>query len=329
MSEKIFLDLWGEWGEPDEISEGEQINEFLMQLIDKSKGLFILDHFSFVNFDYVSSISYDKPFLKVYWQNFNEYREKWLNKKINDEELTTWSLFNYRTYSYMLLDVNKVKFVKVKEHLFILFRTNFIPEKRAKNYLLGQNNELISEENIKELLYKNYKFYEGNKGLQIIHDCYVNNLPYYSFLIQPKENNFAQSVSKKILLRYTMMEIAERMLSVRSSLSKIGQYDYDDLYAQGNIIRRILEYSLKFLCIYKDLDVKGEIEKKYGVYLRDLRKIIITNYEDIKFEQNIINKANELSHDSGVTYEKEEVELFWAQVKELIETVIKKVLDEK
>ncbi|MED1122795.1 hypothetical protein [Bacillus atrophaeus] len=325
MSEKLFLDLWGEWGEPEEIIDGEQIKEFLTQLIDMSKGLIILDHFSFINYDHISSIKYEKPYLKIYWKDFNEYREKYLKKQLTEEEKVNWAVFGFDTYSYMLLHVNKVKFVKVKNHLFILFRTNLIPDKKAKKLLLSQDNELISEENFKHLLYKNYSFYEGNKDFLIKHDCIVNNLPYYSCLIQPKEKNGSQT--RRILLYYTLQEIIERMNAVRNSLSTVNEYDYDVMYSLGNTIRRILEYTFKFLCIYKDLDIK--IDKKYSdIHLGDLRKKFKEQYKDIKFEQNIIDRANQLSHDSGVIFEKEDVELFWSHVKELIETVINKVLND-
>ncbi|MGG0387854.1 hypothetical protein ABEZ76_07710 [Priestia megaterium] len=325
MTEKLFLDLWEEWGEPEELVEGISINEFLTQLINKSRGLIILDHFSHINYDHINKVTYEKPFLKIYWKDFNKYREKNLQEQLNEDEKMIWYVNGFSTYIYMLLNIKKVKFVKKENHLFIMFLTNFIPEKLGDKYLIDTNNELIDKENYKNLLYKKYTFFEGDKSNLIKHECVVNNLPYYSCLIQPKEKCSDTGYSRSLMLIETLQEIADRMNKVYRNLEKIDEYDYDDLNATGNKVRIILEYSLKFLCIYKDL--KLDIDKGYGhIKLGQLRKEIKANYKDLEFEQRIINTANELSHDSGIVFEKEDIVEFWKEVKQLIENIYELIL---
>lgn len=328
MSELLFLDIWEEWQKPSEISDGEKIRDFLNQIIDKSRGLFILDHFSNINYDHVTSVKYKKPFLEIYWKDLNEYREKYLRKELTDDDQMIWCVHGYSTYMYMLLNINKIKFVKKGVHLYILFLTNLIPEKLSKKHLLDKNNELIDKENYKNLLYNKFTFFEGDKNLLIKHDCIVNNLPYFSCLIQPKENNKSTGYSRNLLLIETLKEISNRMERVLNSLSLIDEFDYDELFSSGNKIRRILEYCLKFLCIYKNLNL--DIEKKYGfIKLGDLKKEIKANYNNLRFDQSLINTANELSHDSGKIFEKEEVIKFWNEVNDLIEEVYDIILNDK
>lgn len=326
MSEKLFLDIWEKWGSPKEIINGKDVYNFLKEVIEKSEGLVILDHFSHINYDNIHSIQYEEPYTKIYWKDFDHYRKKFLEQTLNEDEQMIWFVNGYGTYLYMLLHINKIKFVKVKNHLFILFLLNLIPHKTTKQLLLKKSNELISEEIFKDVLYREYSFWEGDKKDAIKHICIVNNLPYYTCLIQSKEGNYPTTVSKQLLLLTTLEEIAERMNKVKESIIKTDQYAYDDLFSQGNTIRRIMEYSLKFLCLYKEIEM--EIDEKYGyVKLGELKKVLNKEFAELNIEQSLVNIANELSHDSGKTFSKDEISDFWKEVKELLEKVNNIILE--
>lgn len=320
LSEKLFNDIWESLGKPKELTEGKEIFNFLDDVIEKSKGYVILDHFSHINYDNIHSIKYEDPYTYIYWKDNNTYREKYLKKTINEDEMMFWQMDGYATYSYMLLHIQKIKFIKLGSHLVIIFLLNLIPSKKVKKTLLKSGNELISEENNKNDLYKEIMFWEGDKEQCKKHIAIVNNLPYYSCLIQPKEGCFDTVISKKILLNETINEIYERMQKVHSTLLSLNDYEYDDLFSQGNTIRRILEFALKFLCIYRSIELN--IDEKYGhIKLGELRKEINARYDTISITQGLVNIANELSHDSGEVFSKEEVVGFWEDVNGLLEQV--------
>ncbi|MGH0499021.1 hypothetical protein ACQVPI_22495 [Bacillus wiedmannii] len=320
MGEKLFLDIWNRWGSPSEISNNEEINAFLNELMTESDGLVNLDHFSHINFDFIKYIKYKKPYTFLYWKDFDELRKKYLEGNLTEDEGIDWQIHDFANYSYMLLHINKLKFVKIKDHLFILFLMHLIPKKKIKKFLIGPNDELIFEDDNKDDLYNELDFYEGKKEELNKHICFVNNLPYCTCLIQPKENHSDTLFSRKLLLVETLVEIQRRMVKVHKTIREIYEYEYDDLYAQGNTIRRILEYTLKFFCLFKEIEIK--IDEKYGyIKLGELKKEINKSDLGIEVKQELVNIANEMSHDSGVVFSKDELFSFWKDVMELIKSV--------
>lgn len=61
LSEKLFLDLWEKRGKPKELVNAEEITSFLKELVDKSKGLVIVDHYSYSNYDHIHKVVFDEP----------------------------------------------------------------------------------------------------------------------------------------------------------------------------------------------------------------------------------------------------------------------------
>jgi len=121
--------------------------------------------------------------------------------------------------------------------------------------LLTNNHKIDIDENISGLNTK-YVFFEGNKENAIKHICKVNNLPFYSYLIQPKQGNFNSGISQEILLRATLNEVMNRMKETYFSLISLNNDDYDEIFAKGNTIRRILEYCLKYLLVYLEIQIE-------------------------------------------------------------------------
>ncbi len=57
LSEQLFLDIWNKFGTPAEILAKPQINKFLTELVNISKGWIILDHYSYINFDRIKKLN--------------------------------------------------------------------------------------------------------------------------------------------------------------------------------------------------------------------------------------------------------------------------------
>ncbi|MPQ44502.1 hypothetical protein [Clostridium tarantellae] len=324
MSEQLFIDVWEKYGKPKEIIDIKKINEIFQEIAKLSKGQILIDHYSSINFDHITRIEFKEPYIFIHWKDFNDLRKKYLDKSITEEEMRDWKIWGYSTHNYMMMHIDKIKFIQYKNHIYILILSNLIPEKEVKKQLLKNNEKINVEDNIEEL-YSEYMFFEGNKSDFIKHICVVSNLPYYTCLIQPKENCNEAIYSKFILLKETFNNINERMKNVKKLLLSLEESDNDAIIAQGNSIRRIFEYSLKHFCVYKEIDLK--IYEKYGhVTLGDLKKVLKENYLDIN--QSIINTANKLSHDSGITVRRQEVLEFWEKVNIIIENLQKEIIKE-
>ncbi|MBH0346348.1 hypothetical protein BK731_16705 [Bacillus thuringiensis serovar muju] len=311
LSEKVFLDLWEEWGKPEELNDSDEVFKFLTELMDQTNGWVIWDHFSKGNYDYINKIEYNRPFTYIQWKDNNKFRKKFLKGELDDFSEMEWSLYGYATYLYTVLHINKLKFKKYGNHIYLIFRVNLIPDHVIeKHFKLKSDNKLISKESMPNDLYKEYMFWEGDEKECIKHICKINALPYYTGLIQPKEGETPAFVSRLIMLNETLNEVHSRMDKVRENLITLDEYDFDSLLSQGNTIRRILEYTLKFYCLYEEIDVK--IDQKYGhVTLGDLKKEINKYSEEIEINKSLVNVANELSHDSGKVFSKDEILNFW------------------
>lgn len=326
MSQRLFMDIWEKYGYKKEIFNKEEIYNFLNDIVIESKGLVILDHFSNINFDNLEKIEYKEPYMNFHWRNHEEYRKKYINKTLSEFEMLEWGIWGYSTYSYIMMDIKKIRVVNKKGHLFILLHPNLTTSKNIEKTLIGSNNTLISKENNKDELYTQYMFWEGNVQDCIKHICTVSNLPYYVCLLQPKEGCTPNSnVSKELLLIATFGEINERIDKVYNSINQIDEYEYDELFSKGNTIRRIIEYTLKYLCIYKKIEIKGkDLEDNYGdILLGALKKTINTTFEELNINQSFINIANELSHDSGEIFSKDEILEFCNDAKLLVDEIQK------
>ena len=314
-SEQLFLDIWEKYGAPNEVDDTDVIFNILNDLVNESKHLIVLDHYSNINFDEVIKVEYDSEnsLFKLYWLDNNKYREAALNHEISEMDAMLWNISGYCTYEYIAVDINKLKFVNVHGHLFVLIQANMNTEKELKNKVIGKK-EIIEIENCTDELYSRYIFWEDKEALIKV-DCIANNLPYYVCVVQPKERIPNTMFSKQLLLINTIKEINNRLEKVYKSLL-VDELDRDELFAKGNTIRNIMEYALKHYCVI--FKIKLEIEKKYGyIELGDLRKKIKSERE-IEITQGLINTANELSHDSGKKYKREDIVDFYKEVRELL-----------
>ncbi len=318
-SEQLFIDVWEKYGCPDEISDVKTIYSIFTELVEKSKHYIVLDHYSHINFDEIIKVEYDEnnSIFKFYWLDNDIYRVKNLNHELEEFEMLTWFTSGYCTYEYMAIDISKIKFLKKNNHIFILIQSNVVSKKELRKKIVGKN-EVIEIEDCTDELYARYTFWEGDPKDLIKIECIANNLPYYVCVIQPKEHIPNVDVSKRLLLLHTIDEINKRLENVKSALSKEIS-DRDELFSKGNIIRNIMEFALKHFCVIMDIPI--EIEQKYEfIDLGDLRKKIKKKV-NIEIENNLVIRANELSHDSGKKYTIIDIRDFHSDVVELIKKI--------
>lgn len=272
-SEQLFIDIWEKYGSPSEVDDANIILNILNDIITTSKHMVVLDHYSHINFDEVIKVEYDEEnsIFRLYWLDNNKYRLANLNHELSEMDGMIWMMSGYCTYEYLAIDINKIKFVKVNSHMFILIQANMITEKELRKKVIG-GNEVIEVVNCTDELYARYIFWEGNKDDLIKVECIANNLLYYVCVIQPKERIPDTVFSKKLLLIHTLQEINARLDRVWQALQR-GNLDRDELFSKGNTIRNIMEYALKHFCVIFDIPI--DIEQKYGhIELGDLRKKI-------------------------------------------------------
>ena len=323
-SEQLFLDIWEEYGCPSDIYDKSTINEILQKIVERSETYIVLDHYSGINFDYISKIGVIDRYTLLHWFDNNEYRKEYLSKTPEDElNMLIWQTHGYATYSYILLDISKIKFFKIDNHLFLLLESNLIPQREISK-IFSRNYTVISAQEHTSELYTEYSFFEGDQKELIKHICFVGNLPYYACVIQPKENIPDVGISRSLLLEATVVQVNDRISKVRAKLSKIDERDTDELRSVGNTIRIILEYILKYYCVICEIDIgKMKIEQKYGyIVLGDLAKMINAEGK-IFIDSETIIITNELSHDSGIIVRKNDLGILCKKANEIVNSIRK------
>ena len=148
-----------------------------------------------------------------------------------------------------------------------------------------------------------------------IHCCISHKLPFYSFLLQPKEFNRPTGTSTKLLMLSTLKDIEKRIN--RASNKMIGVSHNDELCEIGNTLRRILEYMLKYYMCYKNMNFP---KQSFGHNMLGELTNAVSNTdakigEIIDADIKII--ANELSHDSGKVFNKDDIERFLDRVNQV------------
>ena len=309
MSEKAFLDVWEEFNCPEEIHGSENAYHFLNSIHEKTKGLFLIDHFSMVNYDHLSEIEYRDPFNILYWKNYEKH-------SISDE-LEEY-VFGNSTYIYSLCNIQKLLIINANGHLFILVMPVVSSDKEIRKFLNIthlKDKQLIVEEYPEEF-YSKYNFILDGK----IHRCFSHHLPFFSFLIQPKERNRTTGVSTEIIMKATLYEAKDRIIRVKDKI-KTQRLLNDEVFECGNTLRRILEYLLKYYMFFKGIKLPNS---SYGHNLiGDLCKQLNKEKDGLvdKIDSKTIVIANELSHDSGKIYSSETILWFLGRILLIHQTI--------
>jgi len=315
-SEQAFIDVWKKYGSPRDIIGSSEVYNFLTDLMNATSGLVIVDHFSQGNYDHIYKIELKNDLLYIYWKDFEEDPSEF--------ELIQ-EAFGNATYIYTLCNLRKLKFLNIEGHLLILFLPNVISLKEAKNILELTRLEDGTQLQIRED-YKNFEtefiFIKENK----IHICTMANLPFYSFLIQPKENDFNTMISTKVMIVGSLYIVVERLQNVKNILESVSNNDTDEIQSAGNRIRTILESLIKYYCLCMNYTLPNK--NSYGDnMLGDLRKHLVNQNDNLSelFTTELIKSANIFSHDSGGVYSKIEALRLYEKVNELTQEIFKRL----
>ncbi|MEK3782642.1 hypothetical protein [Paenibacillus sp. FSL R5-0810] len=316
IKEKAFIDVWDKYDNVEEINGVEKCFEFLNDLISVTEGQVIVDHFSGSNYDHIQRVELVGKCVYIYWKDFEEkpLAEDWMSE-----------IFGYATYMYTICNLRKIKILNLKGHLYILFLPNVISLKQAKNLLgissLQEGKEILVAED-SDTFSTSLRFLKDGK----LHECTLFSYPFFSFLIQPKENNTNAGVSGKILMYETLAYTEQRINQVNIALSLSDEHDYDEIQSIGNRLRTILESIVKYYCLYMDYSLPKK--DNYGSnMLGELRKHLVKNNDDIvdRFSQEVITSANNYSHDIGIIYTKDDTKKLLQSIHEILLEVGNKI----
>lgn len=326
VNTQLFFDLWRKYDCKEEISNPDEIFNFLTDLIQISEGQVVVEHFSHANYDYITRIERVDQYLKIVWRDYNNLRTQYLSGHMSEGRKLEWEFFGNTTFIYTLLDVEKIKILNWDDHIFLLFRTNLIEPKTAERFLLRDKIHILNKNRQPSRLYATFRFVEGDPANYIIHDCTVCTLPFFSLMIRPKNPRYYSALSHLLLVQETLQEIRSRFNRVVNSLSVCPEQDSDEIAAKGSTIRKLMEYALKYFCIYQNIPLQDLDQKYKYTYLGDLRKTVRSH--GLIIPQSLIDDANKFSHDSGHTYHIEEVLLFASQTNALLTAMETKISKE-
>lgn len=324
MSEQLFIDVWEEYGKPEELYNKETINSFLQELVRKSEGLIVLDHYSLINFDSIERIEVNGRYTNIVWRDFSDYYEKSKAEKLTEHDEIIWEVFGYTTLEYIMLDITKVKFIIVDAHLFILIQSNYVQQRNVR-LIIEKKGEVFNVSDRADRMFSEYWYWYGPAEDENKHKCIVSSLPYYTCVLQPKERVTNGGLSRRIMLIASVKEAYHRLNCVEAKIDENDEHDFDGLFCQGNLIRRILEFALKYFCVVRNIPI--EIEQKYAyISLGDLRKAV---KEQISIPSHLVNIANTFSHDSGHYAAKEELYGFLEDARKVLEDITNLLLKKR
>lgn len=314
QEKNILLDLWGKLGSPQKLKDKNKIINFMVDLYQTAGKEINLDFFCEKNYDEIHSINFNETYLEIYWKNFEDYSRK--NSQGNLELLDSlvWQCFGYATYIKNISKIKELNFLKLEKSLFILVKTELIEKKKLiRKFDKNKNFEILQKEEKPEEFYTEYIYMDENGEKTI---CVVNTMPYFSFLIQSKENSISTNDSKRILFLYNLKHIYDRLKRVNEEIQNLDP-DYEDGISNlGNNIRRLLEYALKFWAIYKGTSIKNE---NYShIYLEGLK----SELKEMEFPDGLIRRLDELSHESGKNFSKEDLEEYYHKAEILINGLV-------
>lgn len=329
LSEKLFLDLWEEFGRPAELEKLEDIHNFLKALIQRSQGYVIVDHFSGENYDRIDRVECLGNYIKIVWKDFSDFCKRKEAGILTDDERLTWNLFGEFAEIYTMLDLEKILFRKEQDHLFLIFRTNLIDLKKIEKIHKDNGWSTLTKEQCTDSFYTQFIVSKEIDGKQIYSDCIVYTLPFCVMLIQAKENCNSSFYSRIRLVRETMEEIYRRFEFVLRRLDRCDERDVDEIEEKGNTIRKLMEYSLKFYCAYKGIPMKMERQYKHITLgkLRDNLEDIIPDVNSL-IPQSLIIEANEYAHDIGRKSNKEDLILFSRKVEDMLIELTKRIVND-
>ncbi len=119
--------------------------------------------------------------------------------------------------------------------------------------------------------------------------------PIYSLAIIPKKSALSSSDSKRLLYKYNIQDLLQRLSVVIQALDTIDIADHDLICEKVNTARRILESALKIECCYREIEIKEDYSKLLLGSLLNYVKV----FKDEDF-QPVLGKMAELLNEFSV-----------------------------
>ena len=316
LSQQLFLDLWAEYRNTAEITEREKIVAFLGELIRRSNGLVILEHFLGFWFHCVQKVNKVGDLAQLVRHDFDTYRQKQIAGTLDENEKFMWSLWDNIVDEYFIINISKLAFRKVCDHLFILLYSNPISQETQKFMQGKRTGKCVSKASEP---YRKYAFSEDSGDDVKKHVAYVSNLPFFCCLLQPKECAVSARFSSQLMYMATQTEIDNQLSAVEKSLTGTADDDSEKLRLQGLIIRKMLEGELMYRCAYKNIRLHYSQKSRY-MRLDDLIKALMKAGPYVILNNRLID-MDALLDDTDTSFTKEQLCLFLRDAKETIEQV--------
>ncbi|MCB0283888.1 MAG: hypothetical protein KDF60_14980 [Calditrichaeota bacterium] len=269
------------------LSDLNDIEKFLNELINKTRGLVIVDFLDTSNWDKIEKFEINKETgqLTIFWR---DYRGK--EESVSEKESRKF-VFPASVYKLSLF-INTIEPFRVGE--FPIFFINGYTKtlKEIKKLYSHDSAELNI---IKESFFEKRIARKVNDNFEVIN---FHCTPIYSIAILPKNFHVSTHVSKTLLYLHNIEHSISRLAQTNDSLNNLKESDIDGISEKVNSTRRILESILKIECCFRNV----VLNKNYSqVLLGDLFKALRDEKDETTklLFGRLAELLNKFSHDSG------------------------------
>ncbi|PFA99874.1 hypothetical protein CN383_14195 [Priestia megaterium] len=321
--------VWEKYGSPKELAQPELILKFLEEIIIATEGHLNTDYYGGGFADNLHSVKKEGRYFYLFWKNFEEYVNKGTDLK--EDEAIDIALFGNNIFVYQALDIKSLKFIEHNYDLYIIINCHYFSKKAlikeiTKNYGVNKNDIIeIDSSHYIEYLFTDSSSYN--------HSCQLIPFPINTLLIQEKKHPLDESVTIKMMDVLTLDEFKSLLLDWQRELESLVDYqDERKIKNLGNEIRTETERLLKYFILknthygnknYDNLEpIYKDLLTNYGhVSLGDLQKKLAK--VDFEVPKSFVMALNTLSHDSGQTSYKKDVEFALVNFKKIFEDTLK------
>ncbi|MEC4695288.1 hypothetical protein P4J02_09685 [Bacillus anthracis] len=317
--------VWEKYGSPEILVQPELILKFLEDIIIATEGKLNTDYYSGGYADSLHSVKKEGRYFYLYWKNFEGYVKQ--GGQLEESEAMEIAAFGNNIFIYQALDIKSLVFLEYNYNLYIIINCRYFSKKEIKKEIIkkyGINNTNIIE--LEDAHYIEYLFKDSNN---YNHSCQLIPFPISTLLIQEKKNPLNQSKTQRIMHLVMLEEFKSLLSNWHKEIDILVDYqDERKIRNLGNEIRTETERILKYFILknthygnenFDNLEpIYKELLNNYGhVQLGDLIKKLAK--VDFKVPKDFIITLNTLSHDSGKTPYKKDIELALGNFKKILE----------
>lgn len=308
--------VWEKYGMPEKLVHPDEILKFLEDIIIATKGLLNSEYYGGGYQDNIHSVTKEGNYFYLYWKNFEDIAD-------DPTQWKTIALFGYNTYVYQAMDIKSLIFLEDNYNLYIVVNCRYFTKRELLKELIKKHG--IKKEDIDTIEVNNWNEFLFKDKNNYNHSCQLIPFPIHSLLIQDKINPLNDKAAEYIMRNFPKLEFNEQLGNWRNEISELVDYvDENELKKLGNEIRSETEKALKYYIIknaeysYENIDTE-KVEKFTPLYkdileqydhqqIGQLEKKIKKVNPEFDLPKNFVITLNKLSHDSGRTTYKKDVE---------------------